>query len=87
MAYEQQGTLIEKKEVVSGSNAKGEYKYQNFIIEVVEEKYKRNILFTAFNKTIDYLNKKQVGDDIYVKFSIDNKKNDNHNNVVAFIIQ
>lgn len=87
MSYTAKGVITSINEKVSGSNAKGVYVYQTFIVETTNEKnFKQPILFTAFNKTVEYLDKKKVGDNVEVVFSIENK-GQKFNNVTAYLIK
>ena len=87
MSYTAKGVITHINEKVSGTNAKGAYEYQTFMVETTNEKnFKQPILFTAFNKTVEYLDKKKVGDNVEVGFSIENK-GQKFNNVTAYLIK
>lgn len=87
MSYTAKGKITKINEKKSGTNARGDWEIQTFMLETVNDRnFKQDILFTCFAKTIPHLEKKREGDTVEVGFSIENKGKE-YNNVTAYSIR
>lgn len=68
------GVLTEKKERKSGTTRDGkEWANQEFLIKT-EGQYPKTILFLAKGKVLEYLNKKNEGDNVEVCYELESRE-------------
>ena len=68
------GNVIAISPVQSGTSAKGEWHKQEFVIEIPDEKYPKNICFTLFNDKNNTLSKLKTGTEVEVSFSVESRE-------------
>ncbi len=69
------GKLIQKLQLQSGSSARGEWKKQDFIIEINESNYPSKVVFSLWgdDKVVE-LEKFNIGDNVKVSFNISSRE-------------
>ena len=68
---ELQGKIIAALPVKSGSSARGEWKVQEFVLETIEDRFPRKMVFSVFGEDRLQRFNIQVGQDVSVAFDID----------------
>ncbi len=68
---ELQGKIIAALPPKSGTSARGEWKAQDFVIETVEDRFPRKMVFSVFGEDRLQRFNIQVGQDVTVSFDID----------------
>lgn len=68
------GTLAEKMDVRSGQSSRGEWKRQQFIVEVTSGEYTDPVAFDAWGEAVDALEEIAEGSAVQVTFTVRSRK-------------
>ena len=74
MSFKTTGKVLQVLPEITGTSARGEWKKQDFVIEVPDEKYPKNICFTLFNDKNNTFDKVKAGSEVEVSFSIESRE-------------
>lgn len=72
--FELKGILTEKLKLQSGESAKGTWEKQTIVVEVTQDKYKKNIAMDAWNEKATDLSKLAIGTELKIGFDIDSRE-------------
>ena len=89
MSFKVKGKVVDLLPVQTGSSARGEWKKQDFVLEVPDEQFPKKICFTLFNDKLEMIRESDKNHEVEVSFNLEGREYNGkwYHNVNAFKVE
>jgi len=89
MSFKVKGRVLDILQMQTGNSTRGEWKKQDFVLEVPDDQFPKKICFTLFNDKTDLIKESDKNREVEVSFSLEGREYNGkwYHNVNAFKIE